>query len=439
VTTEVMQPHGTDTRESNPKVPPVNGTNGQMNASFLDKVVGKAKEHRVNFRSLPCNSSLSGVDVVLSKDSVRAVEKRLEFTLYGYFLGDRVAFPVVDYFVKNHWQNFGIKKMMMNANGFFFFQFADRKGMVEVLEGGPWMIRNRPLFLNIWNPASKLKKDDIKEVSVWVKLHDVPLTAYTEDGLSMIATKVGKPILLDSYTETMCCENWGRSSYARALIQISALHDFTDSIALAIPNLEDNTYNVETIKVEYEWKPPRCNACCIFGHLSSVCPKTTVQIPLPVPNNSNNVDGDGFTKVQGKKAAKKHGFQVQSQKSKLVYRPVLVRSHETPGTSSSGTVSVQHAAQISGTVPVATKPDTAPSAPRISVKKTVQTSNPFAVLADDANDTEILSDASGKNVSVEEDDDDVEEVYNETSMFFTSGTHSNVQGASTPSPMVSNG
>jgi hypothetical protein len=41
------------------------------------------------------------------------------------------VFHVVDYFVKTNWQGFGIQKLMMNANGFFFFfKFADRKGML---------------------------------------------------------------------------------------------------------------------------------------------------------------------------------------------------------------------------------------------------------------------------------------------------------------------
>jgi hypothetical protein len=38
----------------------------------------------------------------------------------------------------------------MNGNGFFFFNFEDNKGMLDVLEGGPWMIRSKPIILNTW-------------------------------------------------------------------------------------------------------------------------------------------------------------------------------------------------------------------------------------------------------------------------------------------------
>ncbi|GJU49622.1 putative extensin domain-containing protein [Tanacetum coccineum] len=39
---------------------------------------------------------------------------------------------------------------------------------------------------------------------VWVKLHGVPVTAFSEDGLSAIATKLGTPLMLDSYTSEEC-------------------------------------------------------------------------------------------------------------------------------------------------------------------------------------------------------------------------------------------
>ncbi|GKB88123.1 hypothetical protein Tco_0960395 [Tanacetum coccineum] len=59
-----------------------------------------------------------------------------------------------------------------------------------------------------------------------VKFHDVPLVVYTSDGLSLIATKIGL-MMLDSYTNFMCLESWGRSSYATVLIEIDACNGFS--------------------------------------------------------------------------------------------------------------------------------------------------------------------------------------------------------------------
>ncbi|GJZ38563.1 hypothetical protein Tco_0585126 [Tanacetum coccineum] len=59
-------------------------------------------------------------------------------------------------------------------------------------------------------------------VENYVKFHDIPITAFTNDGLSAIATKLGTPMMLDSYTAAMYMYSWGRSSYARVMIELRA-------------------------------------------------------------------------------------------------------------------------------------------------------------------------------------------------------------------------
>ena len=60
------------------------------------------------------------------------------------------------------------------------------------------------IFLNKWLLSICLLKEEMSQVLVWVKLNDVPLVAGTSDRLSIIATKIGTPMMLDSYTNTMC-------------------------------------------------------------------------------------------------------------------------------------------------------------------------------------------------------------------------------------------
>ncbi|GJT64447.1 zinc knuckle CX2CX4HX4C containing protein [Tanacetum coccineum] len=110
-----------------------------------------------------------------------------------------------------------------------------------------------------------LTKDDITSVPVWVKLHDVPIAAFAEDGLSMIATKLSKPLMLDAYTSTMCLESWGRTSYARALIETTSDQEMKENLVVAIPRQNGKGYTMENVWVEYEWKPLRCGACNIWS------------------------------------------------------------------------------------------------------------------------------------------------------------------------------
>ncbi|GJZ42749.1 zinc knuckle CX2CX4HX4C containing protein [Tanacetum coccineum] len=69
-----------------------------------------------------------------------------------------------------------------------------------MLKNGLWFLRNNPLILKKWLPDVNLLKEDVGIVPVWVKLHGVPVMTFSEDELSVIATKLSTLIMLDSYT-----------------------------------------------------------------------------------------------------------------------------------------------------------------------------------------------------------------------------------------------
>ncbi|GKB13046.1 hypothetical protein Tco_0846969 [Tanacetum coccineum] len=112
-------------------------------------------------------------------------------------------------------------------------------GLEQVLEKGPWMIRNQPLILTKWAPNLELAKDVVTKVPVWVKIHKVPVVAYSEDGLSLIASQIRKPVLLDAFTSAMCNEPWGCIGYARALIEVLSDKDLKKEIIMAVPLLDE--------------------------------------------------------------------------------------------------------------------------------------------------------------------------------------------------------
>ncbi|GJW31104.1 retrovirus-related pol polyprotein from transposon TNT 1-94 [Tanacetum coccineum] len=80
----------------------------------------------------------TGASSVEPKKFVETVSSRLENTLYGYFIG-----------------------------------------LEDVLESGPWMIRNSLIILKKWMMNSSLFKEELTRISVWVKIHDVPLQIET--------------------------------------------------------------------------------------------------------------------------------------------------------------------------------------------------------------------------------------------------------------------
>nr|GEW71644.1 hypothetical protein [Tanacetum cinerariifolium] len=168
---------------------------------------------------------------------------------YGFFLGKKVAYPIVANYVRNTWD--------------------------AMLNNGPWFIWNNPLIQKKWHPDENLLKEDVSIVPVWVKLHGVPVSAFSKDSLSAIATKLGTPLMLDSYTSDMCIQSWGRSSYARVTIKLRVDVDLKDNIAMAMPKITMEGHYSCNVRVEYEWKPPRCSSCKVFGHIHEECLKNT--------------------------------------------------------------------------------------------------------------------------------------------------------------------
>nr|GEZ52445.1 zinc knuckle CX2CX4HX4C [Tanacetum cinerariifolium] len=134
------------------------------------------------------------------------------------------------------------------------------------------------------------------------------MTNDDQDGISLIATFIGKLIMLESYTSFMCKASWGKSSFARCLTEVNSEADLVDSVTIGISSLTGDDFTKETIRVEYEWRPPRCDECKIFDHVHDHCSKkmvspsivSTSNVVAPTVEKSN----DGFQMVRKKKKRK---------------------------------------------------------------------------------------------------------------------------------------
>ncbi|GJR65711.1 zinc knuckle CX2CX4HX4C containing protein [Tanacetum coccineum] len=160
---------------------PVLTSQSTFGAGFLCQLrIATSANPKVNFRALESSVPEDAEFYVgIPIASVEEINNRLKNTLYGYFFGKRLAFPVVELYIRNAWS-------------------AD-----NVLQRGYWMIRGTPIFLNKWSPSVSLTKEELSKVPVWVKMHDI--RAYTSDELSTIATKLGTPMMLDAFTSNNIC------------------------------------------------------------------------------------------------------------------------------------------------------------------------------------------------------------------------------------------
>nr|GFA02615.1 zinc knuckle CX2CX4HX4C [Tanacetum cinerariifolium] len=90
-----------------------------------------------NFRPLVANPVFNGVNISIPRKVVEKVSTCFKHTLYGYFIGKRLTFLVVEYYARNNWGKHGLKRIMMNTKGFFFFKFDSKDSLEAVLESGP--------------------------------------------------------------------------------------------------------------------------------------------------------------------------------------------------------------------------------------------------------------------------------------------------------------
>ncbi|GJU12787.1 hypothetical protein Tco_1135183 [Tanacetum coccineum] len=222
--------------------------------------IGQVKVHS-NLCTLVAEPICDGVNISIPRKVVEKVSLRFEHTLYGYFIGKRIAFSVVEYFVQNNWAKQGLTRIMMNSKG--------------------------------------------------------------------------------------------QSSFARCLIEVNSKADLVDVVTIGIPSLTGEDFTKETIRVEYEWRPPRCDECKIFGHVHDQCPKKVVSPSIATTSNVVTSDvtptvvipNDGFQTVGKKKKKGKAKSTNASQfvgplvKQNFRYEPKAATSQPNKGATNVGNAS----------------------------------------------------------------------------------------------------
>ncbi|GJU43049.1 hypothetical protein Tco_1200315 [Tanacetum coccineum] len=204
---------------------------------------------------------------------------------------------------------------------------------------------------------------------------------FKEDSISLIR----KPIMLDSYTSSTCKDSWGRSSFARCLIEVNSEADLIDVVSIGIPSLTGDDFTKETI---HEHCPKKVVSPLVV---------TTSNVVAPTIENSN----DGFQTV-GKKKKRKG------------------KSTSTNGGQFAGP-SIKHTVRY--------EPKAAPSAPK---KGTTNVSNPStssSMLKTAKTISKKDNFATSNSFSALNDDEEVENVYDESDNLFKTGRSSSFTAA----------
>ncbi|GKC83635.1 hypothetical protein Tco_1139352 [Tanacetum coccineum] len=196
---EEIGTHGVK-QHSTPPIPP----------SFACLIKDESSKRKVNFCTVDTGNS-NDVVVLIPMSLLLEVNARFANTLYGYCIGKKGVFLVVENYVLNSLKKYGVKELWGIKRVFFFIQFASAIGLEEV------------------------------------KLHGVAVYAFTSDGLSDIATRLGTPNMFYSCIITTCTQYWGHMDYARVLVDIRADRALKDTIVISIPKLDGNGFTLHTV------------------------------------------------------------------------------------------------------------------------------------------------------------------------------------------------
>ncbi|GJS95035.1 retrovirus-related pol polyprotein from transposon TNT 1-94 [Tanacetum coccineum] len=118
--------------------------------------------------------------------------------------------------------------------------------------------------------------------------------------LSVVATKLGTPLMLDSYTSDMCMQSWGRSSYARVMIELRADVELEDNIVVAMPKITReghytcNVHNTGAGEKKTMKKPSQTSRGISIGPKMGFKPQNEYQ---PIPKKSTASSSGNKKKV----------------------------------------------------------------------------------------------------------------------------------------------
>ena len=126
----------------------------------------KTSSHDNTLFMVPTELNENGVEIaIFDEEIVELGSAKWDKTVCGQFLGCMVSFNEARYHIRRMWNKFGLEDMPVNDKGIFFFKFQDEQGILQVISNGPWMVNNKPLFVQRWSIDVCLDKTEPKKTA----------------------------------------------------------------------------------------------------------------------------------------------------------------------------------------------------------------------------------------------------------------------------------
>ncbi|GJT19247.1 RNA-directed DNA polymerase, eukaryota, reverse transcriptase zinc-binding domain protein [Tanacetum coccineum] len=179
----------------------------------------------------------------------------------------------------------GCRKWENTVCGYFVgtkMELIGDEGMHYVVENGPWIIHNKTIIVQQWDPD-------------------------TQKGISTIASSLGKPIIMDAMTTKMCHQGAKKYGFARVLVEVNVVQGCQDSIIMQY-------YDEQKV----------------FGHALLNCqkiPRGEAEIHLKNKEKTKTVDSDGFVGINKKRNSSTNaggGVRVTEMRYRAIVKPAQI-------------------------------------------------------------------------------------------------------------------
>ncbi|KAL5725828.1 pectinesterase [Ranunculus cassubicifolius] len=218
------------------------------------------------------------------------IQQKNEGLVIGSFVTKRESFEFVQSIVKKAWKPKGKVTMKFYGRKSFSFAFEDEEDKAQALEFGNFHIASQLFLVRPWKLFVEADLKNLETIPIWVLFKKIPEELWDDEGFSRVASAIGRPLYADRKTELKT-----KTDYARICIEVKA----TSTFPTAIPVVVDKK-RVFRVSAEYNWRPPRCTHCKVFGHSEDNCPKHKVQqksVWIPKEASIENLEGNESAKV----------------------------------------------------------------------------------------------------------------------------------------------
>ncbi|GKB02068.1 hypothetical protein Tco_0830112 [Tanacetum coccineum] len=111
--------------------------------------------------------------------------------------------------------------------------------------------------------------------------------------------------MIKQMTTEMCKDVSGRLGYVRVLVEVDAGKEYLENVEINYVNAMKKVKMTKWVRVEYSWKPDKCNHCKVFGHTFKFCKAKPISeksgANQEASANGNKDDSEGFVDVKNRK------------------------------------------------------------------------------------------------------------------------------------------